>query len=522
MLSKSRSVISISLIAITILLGIWIQGHIFLNGDTSWLLHAGERLLQGGDYLHDFFEVNTPMAIFVYLPAVLLTKFTHLSFIITLPVYVFFLASLSLVFCTILSTKIFKAKQTGTAKYFLVALAFVFILLPASQFGQREHLLVLLATPYLLLTVMRVAGTSCNQLLTLLIGLLAGVGFVIKPYFILLWLADELYLLYKNKTILFYDFMALLRPEFFAVIFVFILYGIAILLITPEYVTQVLPVILRFYYFISSYTWAAVLTRPLIIFSLLVFIFYLMARKQFSDKQVADIFAVAIVPGLLIYILQRTIFYYHLLPALSFASLLLFLMLNEALSNIILPAISSLKSKVGKVVILSCAIFTMLLVPITTTYEQTLHAFDSQKRAERNALIKMVNQYANGGPVYFFTDQISDIYPVVDYAGVNSACRFPGLWLVDSVYAFEQLDLDQEQRILLTNTKNFLFKVVWEDLQHYQPKLIFVQRQGPGWDYYHIKVDFIDFFNHDPRFASFWQGYSYLGKVGVYDVYKKI
>lgn len=515
MCCSRTNIVTLFLVGIIFALGIWVQTHIFLNGDTSWLLHAGNRLLQGGNYRQNFFEVNTPMAIFVYLPAVILSKVTQISFIYSLPVYIFFLIVLSWIICASLCSQVFKAVDAEITPYFLVIISFVFILLPASQFSQREHLLVVLTMPYLLLTIIRAKENKPSFWLVLIIGLLAGIGFGIKPYFLLLWIAFELYLIYQQRAI-----FACMRLEFFAVTMVLIGYVLAALYFTPEYVTHVLPIIWHFYYFIFSYSWVAVLTRPLAIFSVLVIIFYILLRRQIVNKQVADVFAIAIIPGLLIYILQRSIFYYHLLPAISFVSLLLFLLLSDVCKNVLLPVVCSFQNKMGTFVVLGCTMTAMLIVPIAVTYEQTIRAFTSEKRSDRGQLIKVFNQYAHGGPVYFFTDQIADIYPVVDYANVVSGSRFPGLWLVDSLYAFGQLALDAKQRILLLNTKKFLLNAVWEDLQHEEPKLILVQRHGPGWDYFHIKVDFINFFNQDPRFIAFWQKYIYVGKVGFYDVYK--
>lgn len=527
MQKKCRYFVNDLLIFFIFLLGIWIQANIFFNGDTSWLMHAGAMLLQGGSYFHDFFDVNTPMAIFVYLPAVLLTKITAISFIVSLPIYVFCLAFFSLVICSVIIKIIFEEKSSLIAKYFLVAIAFVYILLPASQFGQREQLLIILTTPYLLLIVARcqnkldpalrfIPRAQSNQsMLALGVGLAAGIGFSIKPYFLLLWVAIEFYLICTQKKISF-------RLEFLAVLFVLFAYGWAIFLFTPEYVTQVLPIIWHFYYFIFSYSWVAVLTRPLAVFCLLVVIFYGVLRKQFTNTQLADVFALGIIACLLIYISQRAILYYRLLPALSLAAFLLFFLLCDQLENIIFPAILKLKKKVVKLVIVGCTVFTFLAIPIMTAYYQSFLAFTSQKRVERIQLIQMVKRYAKGRPTAFFTDQISDIYPVVDYARVSSASRFPGIWLIDSLYAFAQIADDQKKKNLLTTTKKFVLNAVWEDLQRYQPSLIFVQRQGPGWDYLHIKVDYLAFFAQDPRFQQFWRGYSYLGRVGFYDLYLRL
>src|SRR6185503_1175273 len=45
-----------------------------LNTDHAWLLITAERLLDGGDHLHDFFQPNPPLSILLYVPDVVLAR----------------------------------------------------------------------------------------------------------------------------------------------------------------------------------------------------------------------------------------------------------------------------------------------------------------------------------------------------------------------------------------------------------------------------------------------------------------
>ena len=71
---------------------------------------------------------------------------------------------------------------------------FVLFDLPGQDFGEREHLLLLLALPYLLLAAARAVGREIPASHAVAIGLLAAAGLLIKPHFVLLWLAIEGYL----------------------------------------------------------------------------------------------------------------------------------------------------------------------------------------------------------------------------------------------------------------------------------------------------------------------------------------
>jgi hypothetical protein len=62
------------------------------------------------------------------------------------------------------------------------------------------------------------------------IGLLAGVGLALKPYFLLIPLGIELYLAYTRR-----DLRVWLRPETLVIGAVLALYGLSVVVLTPDY-----------------------------------------------------------------------------------------------------------------------------------------------------------------------------------------------------------------------------------------------------------------------------------------------
>ena len=53
-----------------------LQQRLQLNLDVSWLLVAGERLLDGERLYVDIVEINPPMSVFAYLPGIVLARAT--------------------------------------------------------------------------------------------------------------------------------------------------------------------------------------------------------------------------------------------------------------------------------------------------------------------------------------------------------------------------------------------------------------------------------------------------------------
>ena len=65
------------------------------------------------------------------------------------------------------------------------------------DFGQREHLMVLGALPYLFLAARRVQGVQ--EPYRYIVAILAAVAFAIKPYFLFIPALVELYLLFTLR-----------------------------------------------------------------------------------------------------------------------------------------------------------------------------------------------------------------------------------------------------------------------------------------------------------------------------------
>src|ERR1700733_4616458 len=73
-----------------------LQQRLPVNLDVSWLLVAGERMLDGGRLYVDIVEINPPMSVFAYLPAIILARATGLDSAVVTDGLVLALAAASL------------------------------------------------------------------------------------------------------------------------------------------------------------------------------------------------------------------------------------------------------------------------------------------------------------------------------------------------------------------------------------------------------------------------------------------
>jgi len=271
---------------VSIYLAAWItQTHFLIENDNLWLLRLSSTILRHhGNYWHNFFETNPPLAILLYAPELILEKLLPLSHITGLRIYFFLCATLSIRLCYTLIKKIFLEIDSNVALVFLLTLTFVFLILPNQALGQREHFYVLLSTPYLLLTVCRMEKKTVSLGLAIVIGVLGAIGFSIKPYFLATFILIELYTLFvlskKNVRKTGSNLAHLIRPETLCVLLFLLLYLLVIFIFFQPYLFKIIPISMRFYYGSIVSSWQLLLLAPINLFCLLSFLAYFLLYKK--------------------------------------------------------------------------------------------------------------------------------------------------------------------------------------------------------------------------------------------------
>ncbi len=299
-----------------------IQSHLLLHFDVSWLTHAAQQLVAGGNYINNFLETNPPLILYLYTPLVFLKQFLGVSVIAGTRLYIFTLATVSLVLCSRLLTAIFAKKDHFVRHFLLFILALNFLIFPLNELGQRENLTVIFIFPYLLLLSLRLQGKDTPKILvSCLIGLMAGIGFCIKPYFLLPLGLLELYFLYQSKHLL-----ALFKPELLSVAAFICFYLIVIGLLHQDYIHQIIPLVAKFYYQRHQKDFPALLSSEESVFNYFVILLYLLRRQHRFYPNLCNILLIATQGFWLVYLGQRMGWYYHALPfqslALTLATLL--------------------------------------------------------------------------------------------------------------------------------------------------------------------------------------------------------
>lgn len=503
------------IIAIILLSSIAIQSNLFLNSDISWLLDIVHRWFQGGNYQQNFFENNPPMILYLYAFPEWISEKMNFNHIIVIRVFTYLLSILSLALSCKIVNKIFKDNDGLTKTSFLIGLTFCYWLLPVYEFGQREHWMIMLVMPYLLLAVLRCKGEAVFSKFSVLIGVLAGIGFALKPHFLLTFVFIEIYLIIKTQKL-----STWFRSEAVIVVFIVLAYLTSIFLFMPKYITAVLPYVWNFYLNTVKESFFELVVNSIGITWLAAVIFYFVLRKKIIDSDVYAIMVIANIGFMLVYLLQGRSWYYHAIPMFTISILLLLLFCARCIQKI-----NSLPSASFKYYWINLYLIISIIVLFPLFFIYRLTTFNVNKKNSQqsyiNQLIQFVKNYPVKGSIYFFSASVVPSSTVVDYARVTSASRFPSFWMLPGIIKIQHSKLNDNKLKMIDDANYFITQAVVEDFERNSPQLVFVDSLKYPSNFGTYPFDFIKYFSQDPKFKRIWSNYRYLEHINIYSVYRK-
>jgi hypothetical protein len=214
-------------------------GH--MNCDTSWFITFAEKVVSGERPYIDVSDPNPPAAFLAYVPSVLLAHGLGSAVEPVVIALTFGGALLSIFFAGAILNKAGLLPRAHWPPAF-AAVSFCLLVVPAFCFAEREHLALILFLPAVALLSARASGAAIALPLSLLAGLVLGMGVAFKPYFALPFALMVLSAALRQKS-----WRLLFAPECFAAAGVLVLYVAAIVHFTPAYFSEALPLITDIY-----------------------------------------------------------------------------------------------------------------------------------------------------------------------------------------------------------------------------------------------------------------------------------
>ncbi|HTM80463.1 hypothetical protein [Asticcacaulis sp.] len=274
-----------------------------LDPNIDWLISNNRAFLHGVALYHDIVETNPPMAVFIYLPATLIEHWTGWAAAPVFTVMVLLAGTASAIF--------FSRSVEACSRWTLPVTLFVVLVAPLSAFGEREHVALILMLPLFGLLIRRAAGEAPDWPAIIVVGLLAGIAPMIKPYFALGIITACLWLAVRRR-----DARFLFAPE--AVIAAAMTLAIAAMvwLYLPAYPREVLPLLMDVY---------APLRRPLTDFifstnvrvSVLSALMLWLAMRGATIKPTAGVLLAGAGGFFIAFLIQGRGWPYHAYPAVA-------------------------------------------------------------------------------------------------------------------------------------------------------------------------------------------------------------
>lgn len=498
------------------LLAYWIQINVYLNKDVAILSHTAALMLKGQAYAHDIFEPNPPLIFYLHFLPLMMSSLTNIKIL-----YMLRMVMIGLIFGSIAcSHYLFKQlfKSSGISNTWLInvmsfGLAGILLFLPADSFEQREHFLLIFTIPYFLLTACRLDDKPIKKSAALLIGVMGGIGFSIKPFFLPTFVLIELLWMYRQKNKMRgnnKNKLGSLRIESLSAGLIIVMYGLCVLLFYPDYLHIVIPLWLPYYRGII-WPWINLFTYPLFIWCCAALALSCFIKKEEPNATLKRVFAISIVGFLIAFLIPQVMWYYHVLPALSMSFLYFILLFGE-----LTQPIKGTSKRLLEIVLLTLMAMVVFSLPIIQSIVLTTNAITYfHSNSPINRLIVYLNQHSRHNTYTFFsmTHSLYDLefYSTAQYVGTFSFC----VWEYSRL-APERYSVSSQQ-----DTRSYALKLVTHDLNDKKPEFVIVDIPSSE-NYLHQTIDYPKEYALDKNFHEAWSHYEYLRSFKPYDIYQRM
>src|SRR5262245_7665886 len=293
--------------------------HFFapINHDEAYFIALAGRLLDAGSCGKDIVYMHPPHVWWISAVPAWFARQTGLRLDIAATAFTVGMAGLSLaaVARLIASAGLVRAARN----VFLVLAALLLLFVPGYDFGQREHWMALLTLPYIVACGCRVSNSEISPAAGAVIGVAACLGFCIKPYFLLVPVALEIWMLARTRRP-----SLSVRPETIAMATAGIVYAALTLIYARSYLEVEIPTALLGYWSYNS-PMQEVLRSALALLApaaMLLGLGYLTRQQGAQVPLLTQAFAVAGAASLVAALIQAKPWSYHFLSGIIFFCLL--------------------------------------------------------------------------------------------------------------------------------------------------------------------------------------------------------
>ncbi len=478
-----------------------------LNHDVAAVLNFSGRWLAGERLYSDLIDVNPPLIFVLNLLPAALGEVLPIG-----AVQAFILCVLALgLGAGMLCWRLLPALALAPLPRAVLLAALPMTMLGAGyDFGQREHLMVLTALPYLLHAALRAEGGSMPARLTLAIALLAAIGFALKPHFLAIPALIELWVFCcLGPRRAFRGLVPWAMAGFWA------LYLLSLPVLFPAYLTQVVPLVMENYLALGGLNWWQVLAteRMLPAFMLLPPLLFWAFR---GGPAIARPLALASLGAFIAAWVQHRGWSYHVLPAKLFSGVAM-AMLAAHWAGRAMAGPRAERAAAPATLVAALVLSFFHLVGNEAPYRQITWSW-----SRGGVITEQLRREALGERLLVLSPDIFPVYPALNYGRAQSTLRTMTLWLLQGVY--EQCPRNgarYREPWEMSRTEFFVYRTVAEDFARAPPAAILVSDRAGIAACSGREFDLLTYFGRHPLFSEAFSHYRLATEFDGYKLYRR-
>ena len=494
---------------------LWLAGYFFppINHDVAAILDVSTRWVGGEKLYVEVIDENLPLTFVVHALPVLTAKILPGSVAFWFTAWVVAGVFASFVACRRLVRLVPSADHALTAALLPPVLLFLFSVLPNEHFGQREHIMFVACAPYLIASMARAEGVVLTRGAAVAIGLVAGVALAMKPYYLAIPAAVELYLLFRR------GWRATLTDLIpWSIGLAAVAHLVSMYTIFADFGFVIMPLAIEAYAPIGDSGWRDVLTSNILGPTLIALLIFGAIATVFTKTLSARVLVAFGIGAAISAIAQAKGWPYHVLPALSAAIMLAALTVSQTVDRY-LPISRSAHHLPVAVISATLMVLLYFQAALYTPPFYKQRQFDDSIGGR---LQHVLEQNAPHRTFLVLSPGIYPIWPMVNYLGGRMTMRFLSLWVLQGVYATcDDFPALYNPPDTMGESEKFVFDAVSDDFAREQPDLLLVDRIAGVPRCQGREFDYLEYFLQNRTFADAFEGYEHLMDFDRYRIYRR-
>lgn len=476
-----------------------------LNHDVAALAQFAERWV-GGEVLYvDLVDVNPPLIFLLHAIPAALARATGIDGLLAVALSVLVLLGWSVHRCA----RVAQPRDPAGSALLSVLVPVLLLLLPGSDFAQREHLMMILCLPYLVLAARRLEGElkpseqAWGERVP--VALAAALGFALKPHFLLMPVLVEAAILHSVGWR-----RALRDPGPWAMAALWLGYALLVVLAFPQYLPLV-AMLLGSYDAHGGDTTLSVLFGP-ILSPVVLGAACCVPLAFLRGGALARVAALAVLGTLVAALIQAKGWTYHAYPVKAAA-----ILMGARLGLDALARIAPSPREAGRAIGFAASVATAVLA--LSSDERPWHRLNDASPTEV-ALRETLRREAAGGRALVLSPHIAGVHPALNEAGVQQAMRFMSSWVLAVSYRSCPAGFHRPEA--MDPAERLLFVGLAEDLVRHRPAVILVQRSVDLPECGGLEFDQLAWMAGHPVSARELTRYRPVGEVGAFRILRRM